>query len=87
MTKTFCDNCEKDITENPGLGNIRVSLGFWGCERNMTFCTDCGLPVLKKLGFGYDTGQLLSESRGEYIAIDGSAVLVQHPEKPLAKIK
>jgi len=75
MTKIVCDACGDEITANfnGAHGAFGVSLRFYswwnpkGDERDMMLCFNCGAPVMRKLGFCYDTGRLLSISRGEYV--------------------
>ena len=90
MTKTLCDACGKDITENHGghHGTLEVTLRFitYGSHTvEATLCLKCGLPVMHVMGFGYDAGRLMSGSRGEGWLSEGDLV-TERPNAPLVKI-
>ena len=80
MTKELCDACGCDIAEAGSDGNRgwKVALkffSFWvpeGDLRVIQLCARCGSIAARKLGFFYDTGKILSESRKEMI--DGVSV-------------
>jgi len=76
MIKAICDACTKDITDNyrDMHEKFEVTLCFYswwnptGDERKIILCMNCGVKLINSMGFCYDTGRLLSISRGEYVS-------------------
>lgn len=75
MTVTLCDGCGENIAEKSNGGNSRWMIGmrffsFWnpnGDEVVLHLCGSCGCNAANRLGFQYDTGKILSLSRGDMI--------------------
>lgn len=86
MTKNFCDRCGEETKADPhGTWEIELRFKWSGTDKKtLSFCGPCGRHAAQVLGFGYDTGCILSLARGEYIGSGPHGGGAQRPDEPIA---